>query len=82
MVSISLRRSTMKTLVLQVSLIQEADDRWSSVVAGLPGCSSWGYSQQEALDNIKDAAEIYLEDLVDSGKGFPAPSDKIQILVP
>jgi predicted RNase H-like HicB family nuclease len=52
----------------------------SAFGSDLPGCSSWGYSQQEALDNIKDAAEIYLEDLIDSGKGFPAPSDKIEIL--
>ena len=70
----------MKTLILKVSLSQEADGRWSAVVPDLPGCSSWGSSQQEALDNIKDAAEIYLEDMVDSGKGFPSPSDKINIL--
>ncbi|MEW6185356.1 MAG: type II toxin-antitoxin system HicB family antitoxin [Thermodesulfobacteriota bacterium] len=70
----------MKTVVLKVSLTQEADGRWSAVVTDLPGCSSWGYSQQEALDNIKDAAEIYLEDMVDSGKGFPSPSDRIKIL--
>lgn len=52
----------MKTLVLKVSLTHEADGRWSAVVvADLPGCSSWGYTQQEALDNIKDATEIYVK---------------------
>jgi antitoxin HicB len=71
---------TMKTLVLKVSLTAEEDGRWSAVVSDLPGCSSWGYTEQEALDNIKDAAEIYLEDMLDSGKGFPSPSDKIEIL--
>ena len=32
-------------------------------------CSSWGYSKQEALDNIKDAADIYIEDMIDAGEG-------------
>ncbi|MCJ7832760.1 MAG: type II toxin-antitoxin system HicB family antitoxin [Deltaproteobacteria bacterium] len=70
----------MKTYILKVSLTHEEDGRWSAVVADLPGCSSWGYTQQEALDNIKDAAEIYVEDMIDSGKEFPTPSDKIAIL--
>ncbi|MBI4690319.1 MAG: type II toxin-antitoxin system HicB family antitoxin [Nitrospirae bacterium] len=46
----------------------------------LPGCSSWGYSRQEALENIKDAAEIYIEDMIDAGEGLPLPSDKIEII--
>ena len=66
----------MKTFVLRVNLIEE-DGRWSATIPELPGCSSWGYSQQEALANIKDAAEIYIEDMIDAGEGFPITSDKI-----
>jgi len=70
----------MKTFVLRVDLIEEEDGRWSATISTLPGCSSWGYSQQEALANIKDAAEIYIEDMIDAGEGFPIPSDKIEVI--
>ena len=70
----------MKTFVLKVTLNEEEDGRWSASVPALPGCSSWGYSKQEALDNIKDAAEIYIEDMIESGEALPVPSDKIEVI--
>jgi predicted RNase H-like HicB family nuclease len=70
----------MKTLVLKVVLVEEDDGRWSASIPSLPGCSSWGYSRQEALENVKDAAEIYIEDMIDAGEGLPQPSDKIEII--
>ena len=70
----------MKTLILKVSLKEEEDGRWSSSIAALPGCSSWGYSQQEALENIKDAAEIYIEDLLDAGENIPTLSEETEII--
>lgn len=70
----------MKTFVLKVLLNEEADRRWSASIPALPGCSSWGYSQQEALENIKDAAEIYIEDMVDAGEGLPQPSDAVEVI--
>ncbi len=69
----------MKTLVLKVSLKEEEDGRWSASIPALPGCSSWGYSPQEALENIKDAAEVYIEDMIDAGEGLPH-SDEIEII--
>lgn len=70
----------MKTFVLRVALKEEEDGRWSASIPALPGCSSWGYSQQEALDNVKDAAEIYIEDIIDAGEGLPHPSDEIELI--
>ncbi|MFO0794925.1 MAG: type II toxin-antitoxin system HicB family antitoxin [Candidatus Brocadiaceae bacterium] len=70
----------MKTLVLKVTLSEESDGRWSASIPTLPGCSSWGYSQQEALENIKDAAEIYMEDMLAAGDDLPAPSDTIEVI--
>jgi len=70
----------MKTLVLKVTLKEEDDGRWSASILALPGCSSWGYTREEALNNIKDAAEIYIEDMVEAGEDIPASSDKIEVL--
>ncbi len=69
----------MKTFVLKVTL-KEEDGRWSATIPALPGCSSWGYSSQEALDNIKDAAEIYIEDMIEAGEALPAPSDDVELI--
>ncbi|MBC8456473.1 MAG: type II toxin-antitoxin system HicB family antitoxin [Deltaproteobacteria bacterium] len=70
----------MKTFVLRVALKKEEDGRWSAVIPALPGCSSWGYSQQESLANIKDAAELFIEDMVDAGEGLPITSDYIKVM--
>ena len=70
----------MKSIILKVSLTREEDGRWSAVIPTLPGCSSWGYSEPEALANIKDAAEIYIEDMIDAGEVFPKDSDKVDII--
>ena len=59
----------MKTLILKVALIEEDDGRWSASVPALAGCSSWGYSKQEALENIKDAIQAYLETVEELSKG-------------
>lgn len=32
------------------------------------------------MDNIKDAAEIYIEDMIDAGEDLPTPSDKIEVI--
>ena len=61
----------MKTYVLEVDLEQEEDGRWSAVIPALPGCNAWGYSREETLVAIRDNAEMYLEDLQESGD--PAP---------
>lgn len=42
----------------------------------LKGCHTWGYTQQEALTNIKEAVEAYVEDLTKAGE--PIPTSKKQ----
>ena len=70
----------MKTFVMKVELKEEEDGRWSASIPDFPGCSSWGYSQQEALANIKDATEVYIEDMIESGEGFPVSSANIEVI--
>ena len=70
----------MKTIILKVNLTKEEDGRWSAIIPTLPGCSSWGYSEQEALANMKDAAEIYIEDMIDAGEVFPTDTDNMDII--
>lgn len=41
--------------------MQKTEEGYSVWVPGLPGCWSQGETEQEALENIKDAIEGYLE---------------------
>jgi predicted RNase H-like HicB family nuclease len=45
--------------------LKKTEEGYAVWVPGLPGCWSQGKSEDEALENIKDAIEAYL-DVVDS----------------
>ena len=44
----------------KVNLVK-TDEGYSISVPGLPGCWSQGQTEDEALENIKDAIQAYLE---------------------
>ncbi len=64
----------MKQKVLQYDAIfeKEEDGGYSVWVPDLPGCTSQGDNLEEAMVNIKEAIELYLEDAendeIDEGK--------------
>ena len=62
----------MKSYLFKVDLEQDDDGRWSAVIPALPGCASAGRTAQEALDNVKEAAQLYVEVLVEDGKPIPS----------
>ena len=37
----------------------------------LKGCHTWGRTYDEALANVREAVELYVEDLRESGAGIP-----------
>jgi len=41
--------------------LEETDEGFAIWVPGLPGCWSQGATEEEALENIKDAIKTYLE---------------------
>ncbi|MGH7630124.1 MAG: type II toxin-antitoxin system HicB family antitoxin [Gemmatimonadales bacterium] len=41
-------------------VLQRSDEGYSVSVPGLPGCWSQGATEQEALENIRDAIREYL----------------------
>ncbi len=55
------------TVVLQ----KEPDGGYVATVPVLPGCISQGDTRQEALANIQEAAELYIEDCIAAGDPIP-----------
>jgi predicted RNase H-like HicB family nuclease len=55
------------TVVLQ----RENDGGYVATVPALPGCVSQGDTREEALKNIEEAMELYLEDIKAAGEPIP-----------
>jgi len=54
-----------------VVLEQESDGGYVASVPLLPGCVSQGDTRAEALSNIREAIELYLQDRRDAGDSIP-----------
>jgi predicted RNase H-like HicB family nuclease len=54
-----------------VVLEQESDGGYVASVPALAGCVSQGDSRAEALANVREAIELYVEDCRDAGDPVP-----------
>lgn len=59
---------------------EEKKGGYSAWVPTLPGCASQGETFEETLSNIKEAIELYLEDL--PKKGFEDEDFNRQFVIP
>jgi predicted RNase H-like HicB family nuclease len=60
----------MKSYRLSVVIEKDAD-RYFAFCPELQGCYTQGDSYEEALENIKDAIRLHLEDMIESGEEIP-----------
>ena len=60
------------TVILEL----ESDGGCVVSVPALPGCVSQGDSRAEALSNIREAIELYIEDCRDAGDPIPTEVGK------
>lgn len=57
-----------------IAIEQGGDDQaFGVVVPDLPGCFSAGDTLDEAVDNAKEAIELWLETVIDDGGAVPSP---------
>jgi predicted RNase H-like HicB family nuclease len=59
-----------------VVLEQESDGGFVASVPALPGCVSQGDSRGDALANIREAIELYVDDCRDAGDPVPTEAGK------
>ena len=65
------RPTTAYRLHVLVSKDEDQDDSFSAIVLNLPGAGSSGTTEEEALENVKEAVRGILEDYKDSGEEIP-----------
>ncbi len=73
-------RHAARTYVLPIELAAEVDGRWSASCPALPGCATWARSREEALRNIQEAVEAYVEDMVAAGERLPESAHRLDHL--
>ncbi len=61
----------MNPIKFRVLIEQDEDGMFVAQVPSLPGCISQGATRREALKNIKEAIELYLESLEAHGDPIP-----------
>lgn len=54
-----------------VILEQEPDGGYVASVPSLPGCVSQGDTREEVMRNIREAADLYIEDCIAAGDPIP-----------
>ena len=55
----------------KATLQEEEDGRWSAWIESLPGCATWGYDKEDALAMLQEAAELWVEDMLECGEEVP-----------
>lgn len=56
-------------------LPEEDGEGWLITFPDLPGCMSDGKTQEEAIENGKDALECWIKACRDAGRVIPSPGD-------
>lgn len=64
---------------VHVVLEQDEDGFWVAEVPAMPGCLSQGNTREEALANIREAIEGWLE--VMQSKGAPYQGELVEVTV-
>ncbi len=66
------------TVIIQPESDPEFKGYYNAIVPALPGCFTYGTTRDEAIQNVREAIEVYLEDLQAAGE--PVPEEHIETI--
>jgi predicted RNase H-like HicB family nuclease len=76
----------MKSYVFKVAIepdkFEHGRDAWHASSPALKGCHTWGHSYEEALANIREAIDLYVQDLLEAGQAIPLDQGTIELAEP
>ncbi len=67
-------------MIIKVILEPSEEGGYTATAPTLPGCISEGETKEEALANIREAIELYLEPVEDD-KVFPSNAEVVELAV-
>jgi len=69
-------RSFTFRVVIDEDRFEDGEQAYHAFAPALKGCHTWGHTYEEALANIHEAVELYVEDLIENGEQIPVDDDQ------
>lgn len=63
-------------VVIEEDCFEDGRKAYHASCPALRGCHTWGHTAEEALANIREAVELYVEDLRATGEPIPVDPDR------
>ena len=70
----------MKSYAFKV-VVEPDEDRWHAYCPALKsqGATTWGYTQEEAFENIQEVVEMVIEEMIEDGEPIPEISKEVHV---
>lgn len=75
-------KSYIFTLAVEEDKFEDGRPAWHAWCPALQGCHTWGHTRDEALANVREAVELYVQDLVATGDKIPVEQGTIELAEP
>jgi predicted RNase H-like HicB family nuclease len=62
-------------ITVKEDIFEDGRKAFHAYCPALKGCHTWGHTHEEALANIREAVELYVEDLREAGEPIPVDPD-------
>lgn len=69
-------KSYVFSVVIEEDAFEDGTKAYHAYCPALSGCHTWGHTADEALTNIQETVELYVEDLMDTAGEIPSGPDK------
>lgn len=70
----------MKSYIFRVAVeadtLENGETAYHASCPALKGCHTWGHTHAEAVANIREAVEIYIDDLKEAGEAIPVDPEQ------
>ncbi len=67
-----------KSLTYKILLHREPEGSYTVIVPALPGCITYGDNVDHAIDMAKEAIEVYIAELRETGQEIPDDSSTLE----
>jgi len=64
-------------LAIEKDTFEDGTEGYHASCPALKGCHTWGHTYEEALTRIKEAVELYVEDLIANGEKVPVDAEQV-----
>jgi predicted RNase H-like HicB family nuclease len=58
-------------IAIEPDSFEDGSEAWHASCPALKGCHTWGHTYEDALANIREAIDLYVEDLLEAGEAIP-----------